>query len=190
MVKPITAQPSRTASFTPPVTAEQGGCPLESVSLLFSLRMKGICPANFPAAASMDPSGAAYALQPSSIAGCAWYSGSYPAGLGANDRAGPCSNPWSTGRMTIFPDPASRPWLSIRARFVFVPGLSEGYQLRISRIRAVNSMIGLGDFARAGRYQRGPGRSRKQRRPVEQQARGEHAALSVFTARRHRPRSR
>src|SRR6266849_3157781 len=69
-----------------------------------------------------------------------WYSGSYPAGFGANERAGPCSNPWSTGRMTIFPEPASRPWLSIRARFVLVPGLSEGYQLRISRTRAVNSM--------------------------------------------------
>src|SRR5438093_5994367 len=144
MVKPIAAQPSRAASFTLPVTAEQGGWPLESVSLSLSFRMSGIWPANFPATASRKPRGAAYALQPASMASWMWYSGSYPAGLGANERDGPCSNPWSTGRMTIFPEPASRPWLSIRARFVLVPGLSEGYQLRISRTRAVNSMFGLG----------------------------------------------
>src|SRR5712691_12079211 len=42
--------------------------------------------------------------------------------------------------MTIFPEPASRPWLSMRAMLVLVPGLAEGYQLRISRTRAVNSM--------------------------------------------------
>src|SRR5437868_5795802 len=140
MVKPIAAQPSRAASFTLPVMAEQGGWPLESVSLLLSFRMSGIWPANFPATAARKPRGAAYALQPASMASWMWYSGSYPAGLGANERDGPCSNPWSTGRMTIFPEPASRPWLSIRARFVLVPGLSEGYQLRISRTRAVNSM--------------------------------------------------
>src|SRR6266849_6075888 len=140
MVKPMATQPSRAASFTLPVTAEQGGWPLDSVSLSLSFKMSGICPAYFPATASRNPSGAAYALQPASMASWMWYSGSYPAGFGANERAGPCSNPWSTGRMTIFPEPASRPWLSIRARFVLVPGLSEGYQLRISRTRAVNSM--------------------------------------------------
>src|SRR5712692_158761 len=134
------SQPSRDASFTLPVTAEQGGWPLDSVSLLLSFRMSGICPAYFPATASRKPSGAAYALQPASMASWMWYSGSYPAGLGAKERAGPCSNPWSTGRITILPEPASRPWLSMRAMLVLVPGLSEGYQLRISRTRAVNSM--------------------------------------------------
>src|SRR5712691_7791145 len=140
MVKPMATQPRRDASFTLPVTAEQGGWPLDSVSLLLSFRMSGICPAYFPATASRKPSGAAYALQPASMASWMWYSGSYPAGLGPKERAGPCSKPWSTGRMTIFPEPASRPWLSMRAMLVLVPGLSEGYQLRISRTRAVNSM--------------------------------------------------
>src|SRR5882762_10329334 len=140
MVKPMATQPRRAASFTLPVTAEQGGWPFESVSLSLSFKMSGIWPAYFPATASRKPSGAAYALQPASMASWMWYSGSYPAGLGAKERAGPCSKPWSTGRMTIFPEPASRPWLSRRAMLVLVPGLSEGYQLRISRTRAVNSM--------------------------------------------------
>src|SRR5882672_9746253 len=140
MVKPMATQPRRAASFTLPVTAEQGGWPFDSVSLSLSFKMSGIWPAYFPATASRKPSGAAYALQPASMASWMWYSGSYPAGLGAKERAGPCSKPWSTGRMTIFPEPASRPWLSRRAMLVLVPGLSEGYQLRISRTRAVNSM--------------------------------------------------
>src|ERR1700730_18988573 len=42
--------------------------------------------------------------------------------------------------MTNFPVPARRPWLSSRARLVLVPGLSEGYQLRISRTRDVVSI--------------------------------------------------
>jgi hypothetical protein len=47
-------------------------------------------------------------------------------------RAGPCSKPWSTGRITSLPVPASLPWFNSRARFVFVPGLSLEYQSRIS----------------------------------------------------------
>src|SRR5262245_46062846 len=54
----------------------------------------------------------------------------------AKERAGPCSNPWSTGRITIRPVPPSRPWFSMRARLVSVPGLSLPYQLRISRTRS------------------------------------------------------
>ncbi len=76
MVNPIAVQPRRAASLTPPVTAEQGGWPLESVSLLFSLRISGIWPAYLPATASRKPSGAAYALQPASMASWMWYSGS------------------------------------------------------------------------------------------------------------------
>src|SRR5713101_146811 len=157
MVNPMATQPSRAASFTLPVTAEQGGWPFESVSLLLSFRMSGICPAYFPATASRKPSGAAYALQPASMASWMWDSGSYPAGLGPKEREGPCSKPWSTGRMTIFPEPASRPWLSMRAMLVLVPGLSEGYQLRISRTRAVNSM----SASRSRRAVRLPAASRR-----------------------------
>src|SRR4029077_3551011 len=58
-----------------------------------------------------------------------------PAGFTAKLRAGPCSKPWSTGRMTSLPVPARRPWLSRRAMLVRVPGLSLPYQLRISFTR-------------------------------------------------------
>src|SRR5262249_8252388 len=51
--------------------------------------------------------------------------------------AGPCSKPWSTGRMTRRPVPPSRPWFRRDARRVSVPGLSLAYQLRISRTRSV-----------------------------------------------------
>jgi hypothetical protein len=39
-------------------------------------------------------------------------------GFGAKERAGPCSKPWSTGRMTNLPVPARRPVFIMRARFV------------------------------------------------------------------------
>src|SRR5687768_15950899 len=45
--------------------------------------------------------------------------------------------PWSTGRMTSLPVPASVPELSSRARLVSVPGLSLPYQLRISLTRSL-----------------------------------------------------
>src|SRR5579875_2731683 len=57
-------------------------------------------------------------------------------GLTAKLRAGPCSKPWSTGKMTSLPVPARRPWFKSRARLVLVPGLSLSYQLRISRTRS------------------------------------------------------
>ncbi len=69
---PIATHPRRTASFTDPVTALSGAWPLLRVSLLLSFKISGICPANLPATASMNPSGAAYALQPESIASCTW----------------------------------------------------------------------------------------------------------------------
>src|SRR5262249_36763671 len=50
-------------------------------------------------------------------------------------RAGPCSKPWSTGRMTMRPVPPRRPWLSMRARLVRVPAFSLSYQERISLTR-------------------------------------------------------
>src|SRR5207253_6398071 len=50
--------------------------------------------------------------------------------------------------MTILPEPASRPWFSMRAMLVLVPGLSDGYQLRISRTRAVNSMSALWEVSK------------------------------------------
>src|SRR5581483_8000269 len=78
------------------------------------------------------------------MASCTWYSGSYPGGLGANERAGPCSKPWSTGRMTSLPVPARVPWLSRRARLVTTPGLSDEYQDRICRTRSVTLMVDLG----------------------------------------------
>ena len=37
-------------------------------------------------------------------------------GIIAKLRAGPCSKPWSTGRITNLPVPASLPWFSIRDR--------------------------------------------------------------------------
>jgi hypothetical protein len=65
------------ASFTEPVTAEMGAPPsFERESELLSFRMSGICPAYFRAHASMKPSGAAYPLQPASMASWKWYSGS------------------------------------------------------------------------------------------------------------------
>src|SRR5437773_4172519 len=66
-----------------------------------------------------------------------WYSGSYAGGLTAKLRAGPCSTPWSTGRITSLPVPASVPAVSRRARFVSVPGLSLPYQDRISFTRSL-----------------------------------------------------
>ena len=73
----MAAQPSRTASFTEEVTAETGPPPsFESESELFTFRMSGICPAYLRAPASMNPRGAAYALQPDSRASWKWYSGS------------------------------------------------------------------------------------------------------------------
>src|SRR5207247_4153714 len=57
--------------------------------------------------------------------------------LGAKERAGPCSKPWSTGRITNRPLPARRPWFIRRARLASVPGLSLPYQLRISRTRSL-----------------------------------------------------
>src|SRR5439155_1297090 len=71
------------------------------------------------------------------MASCTWYSGSYPGALGAKERAGPCSKPWSTGRITNLPVPARRPWFIRRARLASVPGLSLPYPLRISRTRSV-----------------------------------------------------
>ena len=59
MVKPIAAQPRRSASSTEPVTAGIGSPPLVSDSLLFSFRISGMSPANSAAPASMKPSGAA-----------------------------------------------------------------------------------------------------------------------------------
>ena len=44
MVYPMATHPRRSASSTEPVSAEQGAT-LESESLLFSLRISGICPA-------------------------------------------------------------------------------------------------------------------------------------------------
>jgi hypothetical protein len=58
-VKPIAAQPSRSASFTEPVTAGFGSGELYSESLLFSFRISGMRPANLRAPASRKPSGAA-----------------------------------------------------------------------------------------------------------------------------------
>ncbi len=52
-------------------------------------------------------------------------------------RAGPCSKPWSTGRITSLPLPPRRPWPSRRARLVSVPGLSVAYHDRISLTRLV-----------------------------------------------------
>src|ERR1700704_2481394 len=69
------------------------------------------------------------------MASCTWYSGSYAPGFTAKLRAGPCSKPWSTGRITSLPVPARRPWLSRRAMLGRVPGLSLLYQLRISFTR-------------------------------------------------------
>ena len=61
-------------------------------------------------------------------------------GWARSERAGPCSKPWSTGRMTSLPVPASVPWLSRRARLVSVPGLSDAYQERICFTRSVTAM--------------------------------------------------
>src|SRR3954469_1161415 len=46
-------------------------------------------------------------------------------------RPGPCSKPWSTGRMIILPVPPSRPCIRMRARLALVPGLSDSYLSRI-----------------------------------------------------------
>ena len=61
--------------------------------------------------------------------------------LDAKLRAGPCSNPWSTGRMTSLPVPANLPCRNMRARFALVPALSLSYQLRISCTRSAMSIL-------------------------------------------------
>ena len=66
MVKPIAAQPSRSASRTDPVTAWSLADPRELA--LLTLRMVGIAPAKLAAPASIMPSGLAKALSPASIA--------------------------------------------------------------------------------------------------------------------------
>jgi hypothetical protein len=58
-VKPIAAQPSRSASLTDPVIAGFGFLLLNSESLLLSFRISGILPAYLRAPASRKPSGAA-----------------------------------------------------------------------------------------------------------------------------------
>src|SRR5438128_9739027 len=70
--------------------------------------------------------------------------------------------------MTILPEPASRPWFNMRAMFVLVPGLSDGYQLRISRMRAVNSMSASGSFEGREAISREPHRSRNPRLPCRE----------------------
>src|SRR5438552_15155065 len=137
MVNPTATQPSRSASRTLPVTAGAGSVSSCRTSWLFSFRISGISPANSAAPVSRNPSGAAWALQPASIANSKWYRGSYPGGLTAQLRAGPCSKPWSTGRIRHLPVPFSAPWFRMRARFVFTPALSALYQPRISRTRSV-----------------------------------------------------
>src|SRR5262252_283115 len=54
--------------------------------------------------------------------------------------------------MTIFPVPARVPVLSIRARFIFVPGVSDGYQDRICFTRSVRRMAVLRSSSRPGCY--------------------------------------
>ena len=54
--------------MTEPVIAGFGSFGPYSESLLLSLRISGMRPANLRAPASRNPSGAAYALQPDSIA--------------------------------------------------------------------------------------------------------------------------
>ena len=71
-MKPMAAQPRRSASSTEPVTALHGWSTLASVSELFSFKIVGMWPANLSAPASRKPSGAAYALQPESIASWKW----------------------------------------------------------------------------------------------------------------------
>ena len=56
-MKPIAAQPMRSASFTEPVTA--WSLLVDSELALLSLRMVGIAPAKVSAPASSGPSGAA-----------------------------------------------------------------------------------------------------------------------------------
>jgi hypothetical protein len=68
MVKPIAAQPSRNASWTEAVSADQGWSGPPSESLLLSFKISGRRPAYSRATSSSDPSGAAYALQPASTA--------------------------------------------------------------------------------------------------------------------------
>ena len=69
---PMATQPSFTASLTLAVTALIGWSIFASESELFSLSIRGTCPANRSADASRNPSGAAYALHPESIASCTW----------------------------------------------------------------------------------------------------------------------
>src|SRR6267142_3925499 len=71
------------------------------------------------------------------MASSKWYRGSYASGFTAKLRAGPCSTPWSTGKITSRPVPASVPAVNRRARFVSVPGLSLPYQDRISLTRSL-----------------------------------------------------
>ena len=44
-----------------------------------------------------------------------------PADWALNERVGPCSNPWSTGKITNFPVPASRPCIKMRDKLRRTP---------------------------------------------------------------------
>src|SRR5215475_7067632 len=56
--------------------------------------------------------------------------------------------------MTILPVPARVPVLSMRARFIFVPGLSDGYQDRICFTRSVRRMAVLRSSLEASNVKR------------------------------------
>ncbi len=68
-MKPIAAQPSRSASSTEPVIAWSKAADLGTSEFdELSFRIVGICPAKVSAPASIMPSGEAKALSPASIA--------------------------------------------------------------------------------------------------------------------------
>jgi len=71
--------------------------------------MNGIRCAYRRATVPSTPSVDATALHPPSIASRTMFSGSKNSGFGAKEAAAECSMPWSTGRMDMYPVPASRP---------------------------------------------------------------------------------
>ena len=59
------------------------------------------------------------------------------------DLIGPCSKPWSTGKITNFPVPANFPDISNLLMFPKVPGFSEEYHDNISDTFLVSVMFTL-----------------------------------------------
>ncbi len=122
MVKPIAAQPRRSASLTEPVTA--WSLAVARLLELLTLRMVGIG-AREAVGAGLDHAERGRIGREAGIdRELEMIVRVIGVGVRREAARGPCSKPWSTGRITSLPVPPRRPSIRMRARLAFVPGLS------------------------------------------------------------------